>query len=209
MSSKSLARLGGLLYLIIIVLGLFEEIGVRSRVTAANLKAMESLWRIGIASEFVLLICATILTMIFYVLFRPVSERLALLAVFFNLVFIALEAVAALHLVAALYAADPASSIRAHSQGFGAALLFFGCECIILGILIFRSHFLPRLIGVLMAIAGVCYLVNSFALILAPHVASRLFPAILVPAFIGEASFCLWLLVKGVSEHDHVAQRVA
>jgi Domain of unknown function (DUF4386) len=45
----------------------------------------------------------------------------------------------------------------------------------------------------------VCYLTNSFALILSPGVANRLFPAILVPAFIGEASLCLWLLVKGVN----------
>ncbi len=50
-----------------------------------------------------------------------------------------------------------------------------------------------------MQITGVCYLTNSFALVLAPAVANRLFPAILVPAFIGEVSLCLWLLVKGVN----------
>jgi len=50
-----------------------------------------------------------------------------------------------------------------------------------------------------MQIAGVCYLTNSFALLLAPKVANALFPAILVPAFIGELSLCLWLLVKGVN----------
>jgi hypothetical protein len=50
-----------------------------------------------------------------------------------------------------------------------------------------------------MQIAGLSYLINSFALILAPSLANRLFPAILVPAFIGELSLCLWLLVKGVN----------
>jgi hypothetical protein len=50
-----------------------------------------------------------------------------------------------------------------------------------------------------MQIAGLCYLTNSFALILAPALANRLFPAILLPAFVGEASLCLWLLVKGVN----------
>lgn len=49
-----------------------------------------------------------------------------------------------------------------------------------------------------MQIAGWCYLTNSFALLLLPTLANRLFPAILVPAFLGEASLCLWLLVKGV-----------
>jgi hypothetical protein len=68
----------------------------------------------------------------------------------------------------------------------------------VLGHLIFRSGFLPKALGVLMLIAGACYLTNSFALLLAPGLASRLFPAILVPAFIGEASLCGWLLVKGV-----------
>jgi hypothetical protein len=50
-----------------------------------------------------------------------------------------------------------------------------------------------------MQIAGICYLTNSFALVLSPGVANRLFPAILVPSFIGELSLCLWLLVKGVN----------
>jgi hypothetical protein len=65
--------------------------------------------------------------------------------------------------------------------------------------MIFKSGYLPKTIGVLMQIAGVCYLTDSFALILSPAVANRLFPAILVPAFIGETSLCLWLLVKGVN----------
>ncbi|HEV2855183.1 MAG TPA: DUF4386 family protein [Thermoanaerobaculia bacterium] len=50
-----------------------------------------------------------------------------------------------------------------------------------------------------MQIAGLCYLTNSFALILAPDFASQLFPAILVPAFVAELSLALWLLVKGVN----------
>src|SRR5260370_651204 len=96
-SPRALARIGGLLYLVIIVLGLFEEAFVRNRIvvpgnaaaTAANLRSLESLWRLGIAAESVLLICAIALTLIFYVLLRPVSRDLALLAVFFNLVSIA------------------------------------------------------------------------------------------------------------------------
>jgi hypothetical protein len=49
-----------------------------------------------------------------------------------------------------------------------------------------------------MQIAGLCHLTNSFALLLAPNFANRIFPAILLPAFIAELSLCLWLLVKGV-----------
>jgi len=64
--------------------------------------------------------------------------------------------------------------------------------------LILRSGYLPRALGVLMQIAGTCYLVNSFALILAPALASHLFPAILLPPFVAELSMATWLLVKGV-----------
>jgi hypothetical protein len=222
-SPRALSRIGGVLYLIIIVLGLFGEAFVRSKIvvsgdaaaTAANLRSMESLWRFGIAAEFVLLISAVALTLIFFVLLRPVSRGLALLAVFFNLVSIAVEAVSALHLVAALFplgnagyltAFEPEQlyamatlSVKSHSYGFGVALIFFGCDCLVLGYLIFRSGYLPKAIGVLMQIAGLCYLTNSFALILAPTFANRIFPAILIPAFVGEASLCLWLLVKGVN----------
>lgn len=222
-SPRVLARFGGLLYLIIIVIGIFGEAFVRGRivvsgdaaVTAANLRSMEPLWRFGIAAEFVLLSCAIALTMIFFVLLRPVSRNLAYLAVFFNLVSIAVEAVAALNLVAALFPLGTAGylrafapeqlyamaslAVKAHSYGFGVALIFFGFECLVLGYLIFKSGFLPKTIGVLMQIAGWCYLINSFALILAPAFANRLFPAILLPSFVGEASLCLWLLVKGVN----------
>ncbi len=92
-----------------------------------------------------------------------------------------------------------AQAVELHSYGFGVALVFFGCECLVLGYLIFRSGYLPRTIGVLMQLAGVSYLANSFVMILAPNFAGGAFPAILVFAFVGEASLCLWLLVKGVN----------
>jgi hypothetical protein len=78
-------------------------------------------------------------------------------------------------------------------------LIFFGFECLVLGYLIFRSGYFPRILGVLMQIAGLSYLTNSFALLLAPAFAAKLVPAILLPALIGELSLCLWLLIKGVN----------
>jgi hypothetical protein len=48
-------------------------------------------------------------------------------------------------------------------------------------------------------LAGLSYLINSFALLLAPSFAASIFPAILMPAFIGELALCLWLIVKGVN----------
>jgi hypothetical protein len=220
--ARLLARVGGVLYLIIIAVGGLGEAVVRGNIvvpgdaaaTAANLRSMEWLWRLGVAGELTLLTCAIALALVLYVLLRPVNRDLALMAVFFNLVCIAIEGVAAVSLWTALFPATDASyarafsseqlavmaalSVRSHTAGFGIALVFFGVECVILGHLISRSGYLPRWSGVLMQIAGVCYVVNSFALLLSPPLSSRLFPAVLVPSFIAELSFALWLLVRGV-----------
>ena len=82
--------------------------------------------------------------------------------------------------------------------GFGFGLIFFGCACLVLGYLIVKSGYLPKILGVMMQIAGICYLANSFALILSPAFAKMIFPAVLLPSFIAELSLCLWLLFKGV-----------
>jgi hypothetical protein len=198
--ARLVARVGGVLYLIIIVLGALGEGVVRSSIvvpgnataTAAKLRSMEWLWRLGVAGEVVVLTCATALTLILYVLLRPVSRDLALMAVFFNLVSIAIEGVAAISLAAALFPLTNAAyvhaftpeqlnvmamlSVRSHSAGFGIALIFFGVECVILGFLIFRSGYMPRSIGVLMQIAGVCYVINSFAQLLSPPLRVGCFP---------------------------------
>ena len=219
---RTVARIGGLLYLTIIALGLFQELFVRSplivprdaAITAANIASMELLWRLGIAAEILLLSCATALTLIFLILLSPVSRNLTWLAVFFNLIAIAVEASAALDLLRALYPLSGAGYLqafdatqlhaltrlatRSHAHGFGVALIFFGFCTLVLGLLIYRSGYLPRILGVMMAIAGICYLTNSFALIIVPAVADRLFPAILLPAFVAELSLALWLLLKGV-----------
>lgn len=222
-SPQLYARIGGALYLIIIVIGLFGEMFVRDKLivsgdataTAKNLMASESLWRFHIAAELFLLICAIILLMILFVLLRPVSRELTLLALFFNLISIGLEAATTMYLLVALFPlgngaylrvfapeqlyAMASLSLKSHGYGFGVSLLFFGCFCVIVGRVIFRSGFFPKTIGVLMQIAGLCYLTDSFSLIVAPAFANRLFPAILLPAFVGETSFCLWLLFTGVN----------
>lgn len=221
-SPRTWARIGGLLYLAVIAIGLFGEAYVRNRLvvsgdpdaTAQNLLSSEGLWRVGVAAELVLLTCATALALVEYVLLRPVDRRLALLALLLGMLSIAVEAMSALNLSTTLVPLGSAGylkafppellhamaylSIRAFENGFGVSLLFFGFECLVTGYLILRSGYLPGLIGVLLQIAGVCYLANSFALILSPQLAAWLFPAVLLPPLVAEGSFCLWLLIKGV-----------
>ena len=222
-SPQVYARITGALYLIIIILGAGQEIFVRGRIivpgdaaaTAANLRAMESLWRFGIASEVFLGICNIVMALTLYVLLRPVSRDLALLATFFNLVATAVELAYSLQLVEALYPLGNAEylkaftpeqlyaltnlAIRAHGNGFGMALLLFGCFFPIVGYLIYKSGYFPKTIGILYMIPGLSYLTSSFALILAPTFADRYYFVMAGPALIGEAALCLWLLVRGVN----------
>lgn len=219
---KRYARLAGLLYLIIIVIGVLGESLIRGKLvvagdpeaTASNILSSEWLWRLGIAGQDLLLICALGLTLIWYILLRPVSKHGAQAVVFFALVSLAVESVGALHLHAVLTPLSDAAylktfdprqlhltayqSIVSHAHAFGLALIFFGVECLIVGHLIRKSGFFPPAIGWLMQLAGLCYLINSFAMILSPSLQDVLFPLILLPAFIAESAFCLYLLIKGV-----------
>jgi len=219
---QTLARVGGALYLIIILVGIFGQAFLRGQfvvrhdaaATAQNIVESEFLWRTGIAAELAMLACAITLAMIFYVLFKPVSRRLALLAVLFNLSSIVLEIGNKLHLFSAvaylgdapyLKALEPAQlqslaylAILTEQTGFAVSLLFFGFVCLLLGYLIRHSGFMPKAIGALMQVAGACYLTNSFAYFIAPAFEATLLPWILIPAFVGELSLCLWMLVRGV-----------
>ena len=221
-SPQVYARVGGWLYLYIIVVGTLAEIFVRGKLivsgdpaaTANHIIASESLWRVSAAGELTWLVCAIAVTVILYVLLRPVSNSLALLATFFNLVSIAVESVSTVCLFAALFLLGDASylkvfepnqlhtlaylSLKLYDYGFGVCLVFFGCCLFLYGYLIFKSGYFPKTIGVLVILAALSYLINSFVLFLAPALADTIFP-ILVLAFIGETSLCLWLIVKGVN----------
>lgn len=216
------ARTGGLLYLVIIVIGLLGEAFIRSSLvvsgdpsaTAQRILESELLWRLGVAGQLVLLVCAVALTAIWYVLLRPVNRHLAVAVVCFGLVSLAVESVSALHLQAVL---DPLTStalakvaaaeqrhglsylaLVAHANAFGVALIFFGVQCLLVGYLIRKAGYLPAMLGVGMQVVGACYLINSFAMFLSPPLQNVLFPAILLPCLVGESAMCLWLLIKGV-----------
>ena len=222
-STQTYARIGGVLYLILILVEMFAVIFVRDKLivsgdataTANNIIGSQSLWRFGIAADLIMHVLDVPIMLIIYLLLRPVNKNLALLVLLFNLIQTAVLVANKLNLIAALLplenedylkAIEPHQlhaqvylSLKLHDYGFGIGLLFFGFVCLIEGYLIFRSGFLPKIIGILMQIAGLCYLTNSFALLLAPKFANMIFPAIMMPCFVAELSFCLWLIVKGVN----------
>jgi hypothetical protein len=89
-------------------------------------------------------------------------------------------------------------SLKLSAEGLNICMVFFGFYCILIGYLIIRSTFLPRIIGLLLVIAGLCYLTNSFAIFIAPAFAAHLYPYILIPAG-AELVLAFWLLVMGVN----------
>ena len=217
------ARMAGGLYLINIVAGLFA-IGYVSTTmvvpgdaaaTARNILAHELLYRLGIVAHIIILPCNIPLAMIFYDLFKVVNRRLALLVVCFLLVGTAVEGAYVLNqfvplilleggrsvsgLTAEQLQAQVSMPLKLLAIGFNLAQVFYVGYLLLTGYLIFRSTFLPRTVGVLLAIGGLCYLIYSFAAFLSPGFAAHLVPYIQLPSGIGEASLCLWLLVRGVN----------
>jgi hypothetical protein len=222
-SPRRLARIAGALYLINIVLGAFAISIVPAMIvvsgdaaaTAHNIQTHELLYRLGLVAHVVVTVTNVPLAVIFYDLFKVVNRRLALLDACFILVATAIEAGGLLNQFAPLvllgggpYAsALPAAQLQALAYMPGALssidysihTLFFGFDIIVFAYLVLRLTFLPRAIGVLLAIDGLAYLVYSFAYLLAPGFAAHLVPWIQFPALIGEGSLCLWLLVVGVN----------
>lgn len=221
-SNNKLARTAGFLYLLTIIAGGFAEAFVREGLTvsgnplatAQNILASEQMYRFGFVADLVTLICGTGLSLIFYILFKPVSRNLSLLAIIFSVTAGAVMAVNLLNQLAPLLLLHSSSYLRAfkieqlqtlslfflnlQSQGYNISLFLFAFYFPIIGYLVYKSNFLPRLLGVLYAMAGVGYLVNSLGWFLFPHVTAHLFPYVLLPAFIGETSMSLWLLIKGL-----------
>ena len=202
------ARIGGALYLVIIVAGIVGPLLTRGLLivpgdvdaTARNIAGSPELWRLGIAVDVVMQLCDVPVMLILFLLLSPVNKTVALGALLFNIVQTATLVSNQLTLVAAqlLSAEQPALTdvaISAYSYGEALGLVFFGFTLLGVGYLIRHSGFLPRILGLLVQIAGISYVVNSFLVLVAPDLANIAF---LVPAFVAELSLALWLLVKGV-----------
>lgn len=188
---KALARIAGVLYLVNIVAGAFA-IGYVSAAIGHNVHANEQLFRAGLAAHVLVTMTNVPLALIFYELFKVVDRRAALLVVLFTIVATAIEAAG----IATQFTAPNPFDLEADSYDVSA--VFFGGYCLALGYLVFRSTFLPRAIGVLMAIDGAAYITNSFTTFLAPGFASHLVPWIQLPTLAGEGSLTLWLLIFGI-----------
>jgi hypothetical protein len=218
-SPRFRARIAGVFYLLTIVTRMFVEIFVRNRLvvsddaaaTAANILAHEPLWRWGFATDIIAFASYVALAALLYEVFKPVSRSLSLVAAFFSVVASVVQAISSLFHLAPLVLLGGAPYLRVftveqlqalalvflrlraaayHNIG----LVFLGLYILLVGILILRSTFLPRVLGGLMVLAGL-----SYVLFLSPPLVRSLQPYILVFPGVGQISLCLWLLVMGVN----------
>lgn len=219
MSPRLKARITGLFYLIAGQAYSFAEFSVRGKLvvhgdaaaTAQNILVHQSLFLWGFAAELISGVFFITVTLLFYNMFKPVNRSLSLLAAFFSLTGCIIGAFSSLFHLAPLvvlggeryFSAFKVEQLQALALMFLALrtlatniyMEFFGCYNLLLGYLIFRSKFLPRILGVFMAIAGL-----SYQLFLSPPLAKSLFPYVVAPAgTLGELSLILWLLVIGVN----------
>jgi Domain of unknown function (DUF4386) len=147
----------------------------------------------------VTLVCDTAVALLFYDLLKPVSRSVSLLAAVFRIMFVGVMAVTSLNYFGYLALVHDAHSAVAFLTGYLVALVFFGFHCLLTGYLIFHSTFLPRFLGVLITLAGLGWLINSFAHFFSPPLARLLWPGIVAAAILGEGSLTVWLVVMGVN----------
>ena len=218
-SIQRTARLAGFLYLILAVCGGFAEFAIRQSVivpgdaaaTVRNIMASISTFRLGIASELIGQIVFILLVMTLYKLLKPVNQNQAMLMVVFVIVAVTITCLNMLNQFAVLpllsgadyLAVFDAGQLQAlvlyflnlHHAGYLIAQIFFGLWLLPLGILVYQSGFMPKIVGILLMVACFGYLADVFTFLLIPgfEVVFSQF------TFVGEVVLLLWLLIKGVN----------
>ena len=218
--TKDPGRLAGLLYLLASIPGFFALLYVPSKIfvhgnataTANNIAAHEMLFRLGIAADLIAQALFIFVALALYYLLKGVNPRHALLMLTLILVAIPIAFVNELNSIAALVLAHGADFLSVFDKpqrdalarlfldlrggGFDVAGIFWGLWLFPLGLLVYRSGFLPRILGVLLMIACWAYLANSFTSLVLPRYEAMVNRWI-SPLQLAEMVFMLWLLIKG------------
>lgn len=205
------ARLAGSTYLVTIICGVYAEVVARGeRATAAHsVFASDAMFRSGLIADLFMLAAYIVVTVLFHQMFREVSNRISAVAAAFSLVGIAVLACNTFFLALILRLPDAIPPeyagpdialllLRAHGDGYKISLVFFGIYCLLLNWLIWRSRFIPRLVGLMVAAAGACNVINSLVRLGAPQLADYLPGYFTLPTLLGELALAVWLLLFGI-----------
>jgi hypothetical protein len=231
-SQHQAARVAGLLYLLMAVTAPFALIYIPGKLivpgdataTADRLRASETLLRTGIGVELFHQAVAIFLVLALYRLFKAVNEKQAVLVVILGavvsvpIVFLnVLNEIAALILVSGadfLTVFDKPEQdalaylfIRLHEQGLVIVSIFWGLWLFPLGMLVFRSGFFPRVLGVLLMVAGFAYLASAGTTLVLPRYTEIVGKVVMV-LFFGELPFILWLLIHGLKRQPTVTPAI-
>lgn len=227
-SPQTMARLAGVLYLVTIVAGMVAQMAISGRMivpgdagaTAAAIQAGGTFYRMGYTLYLVEMASQIVMTVLLYRLLRPVSRPLAQVGLVLSLTGCGIKTISRLFYLAPVLVLGgaPFLGVFAEEQrhalallfaglndlGAGIALPFFGLGTLIEGVLILRSTFLPRALGVLGILGGIGW-VTYFV----PAFGNRAFPLVVGVALLGALFKIGWLLVKGVNEERWTAQAQA
>lgn len=211
------ALIAGLSVLVMVITAPFAEIFVYPRLvipgnaaeTSKNILAHQTLFASAIFGYAITFICDVLAAWAFYILLKPVSRYLSLITAWFRIVYAIIAIAALLNLITVfrllntpeflrLFGQDQLNaqvslSLVAFKSGFHFAILFFGIHLILLGYLVFRSVYIPKILGILLIISGLGYFATSIRPFLFPNLNLDL----AAYTFYGELIFILWLLIRG------------
>jgi hypothetical protein len=221
-SLKKTARIAGILILIMSPFAVFSMMYVPSSIivpgdawaTASNIMASEVLFRLGIVSDSVVFLLEIVIVVMLYVLLKPVNKTLSLVAAFSRLAMTVIQGINLLNNITALLLLSGADYLTVFEAGQLNSLvllflntheyvahiwgLFFSLHLFFLGYLVYKSGYIPRILGIVLVIASVSYLIQSWGNILLPKYEEIL-------AWIGflsiiEIAFPIWLVIRGVKD---------
>jgi hypothetical protein len=217
-SPQILARIAALLYLVVISAGIIAQMVIGGQIivdgdaaaTANNILAQKDLFELGFTFYLIEMTCQIAQAVLFYILLKPVNRNVALLAMVFFLVGCTIKTLSRLFYIAPLlvlgsspyltiFSAEQLQALallllNVNNQAAGMALAFFGVSTFLNGYLIFRSAFLPRILGVLSMLGGLGWLTFLY-----PSLGNQLFMYLILLGLIGSVSLIVWLLAKGVN----------
>ena len=222
-SIQKTARVVGFLYVLIAVCAGFSFGYVRTTLivpgdaaaTVSNLLASEWLFRLGIVADAVVFLSEIVLIALLYALLKPVSKTLTLAAIYARLAMVVMQGMNLLNYFFVILLLSGANYLTVFEPKQLNALVllflnayeyvalvwgaFFGLHTLLLAYLVYKSDYLPRVLGVLMVVASFGYLLDSFGNFLLPQYDAIYASVVVLLAILGELPLAVWLLIKGVN----------
>jgi hypothetical protein len=214
-SIRTAAKIAGFGLLFMFLSGFFASVADTSKLYETSISSLSKL-RVNIVGDLMMLVFDVVAAVGFFYLLAPVNTIFSMLAAWFRLMHVAVYGAAILNLLWVAYllsggegstpfGTEPSEEqimffLKGHEFGFKMGLVFFGFHFLVLGYLVYKSGYIPKILGIFLIILGVGYLVNSLSSFLMPNYddyQTIMQQIIFIPAIIGELSLCLWLLFRG------------